>query len=200
MHRTFATLIAVLTLAGTIAGCGRTDIEDSQRGWLDDQYALERRLLDVQRELDDLRRRADIRRAGDVVDSISLHRLQRSDTALQRLGERLAELDSMIDRHSLARDNAIRADDAAAVDTGWSAAKIDYAAARAELDAIDNEIKDLARDVGAIQYRALGDTIGSNDVPDVDAARDTGASSSGDKSKPPVIDNKIGREEPLEPE
>jgi hypothetical protein len=199
------TLLSVAAVAMIAMGCGRGDIEESQRSWLEDQHRLEKRLLEVRADHNELRRALRTDRAGEIADEESLERFNRADAILGEHESKLNAMDTMIDRHSLARDNAIRADDAAAVGTGWAAAKVDYAASMAALDAIDKQNDDIADVVKQIRYRSAPDTIGTNAGVAPDSARADREDRAPRKPDPKSVDpekleNNLGREEPLEPE
>lgn len=189
-----------LALALLVA-CGRGDIEEAQRAWLDDEHRVAKRLLEVRGDHNELRRELDPSRAASLADSGSVERFTRATTMLREHESKLNAMDTMIDKHQLGRDVAIRADDDAAVATGWAAAKVDYEAALAALDVIDRQNDDIASILNDIHYRTAPDTLGSNrSLGDTsrDGAGDRGSRNDANSRTP--IDNTIGRDAPEEPE
>jgi hypothetical protein len=196
------TLVALVALVVLVTGCGRTDIEDAQRAWLEDQHRLDKRLLEVRGEHDDLMRvRAVIAAPTDTAVADSL---VRADSILNAHAGRLRDIDTLVDRHSLARDNAIRADDAEAVDSTWKRAKGDYDRVMSVLDAIDRENESVRTMLGRISTSTTSNAA-SVDTGATPRLRDTATAPSTPATpavKPDAeeLDNNLGRDEPLEPE
>jgi hypothetical protein len=198
-------LFALVAFVTVVTGCGRGDIEEAQRAWLEDQHLLEKRLLEVRNDHDALLRRLEPIDAANLVDSVAVDRLSRALMLVRENEARLDAIDTIIDRHQLARDVAIRADDAAAVDAGWKAAKVDYDASLAALDMIamqNDEVEDLAEGINSRSTNDSVATAGDSSGAGVSGNGETSDSERTDRgrsSKPKSIDNTIGRDAPEEP-
>jgi hypothetical protein len=190
------TIIAGLAL---LAACGRSDIEEAQRSWLEEQHLLEKRLLEVRAEHLALRRGLDTTRVDDTADSASRERYERAVATLRDHEARLDAIDTVVDRHQLARDVAIRADDVAAVANARATATVDYEASMATLDSIDRQNDEIADVLAGIRLGDAADTTGSKSDTlgsKRDAVNDTSAAGAPAGG---TIDNTIGRDAPEEP-
>jgi hypothetical protein len=190
------TIIAGLAL---LAACGRSDIEEAQRSWLEEQHLLEKRLLEVRAEHLALRRGLDTTRVDDTADSASRERYERAVATLRDHEARLDAIDTVVDRHQLARDVAIRADDVAAVANARATATVDYEASMATLDSIDRQNDEIAEVLAGIRLGDAVDTAGSKS--DSLGSKDGGASDTSTAGAPDggAIDNTIARDAPEEP-
>ncbi|HVK37312.1 MAG TPA: hypothetical protein VNA88_02175 [Candidatus Kapabacteria bacterium] len=190
------TIIAGLAL---LAACDRSDIEEAQRSWLEEQHLLEKRLLEVRAEHLALRRGLDTTRVDDTADSASRERYERAVATLRDHEARLDAIDTVVDRHQLARDVAIRADDVAAVANARATATVDYETSMATLDSIDRQNDEIAEVLAGIRLGDAVDTAGpkSDSLGSKDGATsDTSAAGAPDGG---TIDNTIGRDAPEEP-
>ncbi|MBC8146338.1 MAG: hypothetical protein H7X80_12195 [bacterium] len=184
------TLVVVSMLIVSAAliggGCDRSEVDDTQRSWLSEQHALEKRLVATWHTHDSLRRSAPADHSLETVDAESNVRFLALDSGLTARRRTLEAIDALIDRHSLVRDNAIRADDAEAIARGLADARKDYVRVAQSLDSVHSEFVEFARMVKRIAYkREPGDTTQLPAIDSVQPVTDSGAQAT--PQRPPVV-------------
>lgn len=171
---------AAFTIALASVSCGRTDIEDSQRAWLDAEHAIEKRIVEAWRTHDELRLSVPADHSRNTIGDSSARQYDYADSVLVMRRRSLDAINALIDRHSLARDNAIRSDDIAAVTKGFDTARADYVRIGKTLDSIANDLDVVERMIGAITFETPLDSVAT---PSSDGSTGPGAAMPADVAR-----------------
>ena len=155
---------SIILLLLLVAGCAGDDLGNLNSEWIKRENDLFVKLNNVKGEYATLR--TNLTRHGTNVGEAAVldERLAVNDRSIR-------EIEDMLGRHRDARERSMEAGNAENMKTAWNSAEADYKGSMAKLDEIENQRKEIDRDIGRLPK---ADARDGNDRDVLDANRKVG--------------------------